>query len=150
MVYLPTHTWWLLSGFACLALGLVIPEPGLPAMGLAAMITAIAALSIPSPPLQMLLWGGLSIVLSLLMKAMVPKESKQLSKSTEARVVTTIPPGGLGQVLYEGSLWKAHCHVTDMAIAPEQTVYVVGRRGTTLVVVPETSALEAHIIDPSD
>ena len=120
----------------CLALGTLIPEPSIPALGIAAIITAIAALSIPSPWAQMILWGVLSLSLSSLMRSLMPKEAKSLKHDTEAWVRTTIPANGIGRVIYEGTLWQARCQVPDIAIGPQQRVYVVDRQGNTLFVIP--------------
>jgi membrane protein implicated in regulation of membrane protease activity len=128
----------------CLALGMLIPEPSIPALGIAAIITAIAALNIPSALAQMLLWGVLSLTLASLMRWLMPKEAKTLKHDTEAWVRTVIPVAGVGRVIYEGALWQARCQMQDVAIAPQQRVYVVGREGTTLLVIP-TNYLDLHM-----
>jgi membrane protein implicated in regulation of membrane protease activity len=120
----------------CLALGSLIPEPSIPALGIAAIITAIAALSIPSPLAQMILWGVLSFTLANFMRSLMPKEAKTLKHDTEAWARTAIPAGGVGRVIYEGTLWQACCQLPDVAIAPQQRVYVVGRQRNTLIVIP--------------
>jgi membrane protein implicated in regulation of membrane protease activity len=61
--------------------------------------------------------------------------------ATEAETLTEILPGKTGRVLYEGNSWNARCDVGG-TIAPQQRVYVVGRKGTTLIVVPELLAHE--------
>jgi len=53
-------------------------------------------------------------------------------------VTETIPPSGIGLVSYEGALWRARCQISDISIAPGQMVYVVGRQGLTLMVLPTT------------
>lgn len=120
----------------CLAISTLIPEPSIPALGIAAIITAIAALRVPSPLAQMVLWGVLSFTLASLMRSLMPKEAKTLAHDTEAWVRTTIPANGMGRVIYEGTLWQARCQLPDVAIAPQQQVYVVGRQGNTLFVIP--------------
>ncbi|WP_439648944.1 NfeD family protein [Leptolyngbya ohadii] len=47
-------------------------------------------------------------------------------------------PGQTGRVIYEGNSWQARCEDEGMTIAPNQRVYVVDRRGTTLIVIPES------------
>jgi membrane protein implicated in regulation of membrane protease activity len=130
----------------CLGLGALIPEPSVPALGIAAILTAIAALVISSPLAQMLLWGVLSLVLASFMRSLMPKAAKTLEHDTEAWVRATIPVDGVGRVLYEGSLWQARCQVQDVAITPQQRVYVVGREGNTLLVVP-MNYLDLNISD---
>nr|WP_228035107.1 NfeD family protein [Oculatella sp. LEGE 06141] len=132
----PAHILWLLSGLAFLAIGMLVGEPGIAALGFAAFITAIAALSVPAFATQLLIWGVLAVSLAVLLRGMVPRESRELRHSTEAEVVDGIPPGGLGHVIYEGSWWKARCQFADMAIVVGHKVHVVGRDGNTLIVVP--------------
>ncbi|MGJ3249727.1 MAG: NfeD family protein [Elainellaceae cyanobacterium] len=127
---------WLMGGLMFLMLGMLVGEPSIAAIGLAALITAIAALNIPSVAVQLLLWSILSISLAVVMRGMVPKQSAELQSNIEAEVSDTIPQGGTGEVAYQGSLWKARCQVSDMAIATGQAVYVLGRQGNTLIVLP--------------
>jgi len=136
------HILWLVGGFVFLGLGLVIGEPVAAALGLAAIITAIAALSVPSVLMQLLIWGVLSIALSVVLRGMVPKKSKELRSNIDAIVSETIPKGGLGVVSYEGAIWKARCQISDITVTPGQTVHVVGRQGNTLLVMPTTFADE--------
>ncbi len=134
------HILWLVGGFVFLGLGVVIGEPVAAALGLAAIITAIAALSVPSILMQLLIWGVLSIALSVVLRGMVPKKSKDLRGNIDAIVSETIPKGGLGVVSYEGAIWKARCQISDITVTPGQTVQVVGRQGNTLLVMPTTFA----------
>ncbi|MDX2098905.1 MAG: NfeD family protein [Leptolyngbyaceae cyanobacterium bins.59] len=133
---LPAHSLWAIGGMLCLGFGLVVPEPTIPAIGLAAILTAGVALMFPSAPLQFGVWVGLSIFLTILLRAMVPQPSSELTQSKEAIVTHTIPRGGTGQVLYEGCSWQAKGHKPDVAIAAGQTVLVVECRGVTLIVAP--------------
>ena len=130
----------------CLALGTLIPEPSIPALGIAAIITAIAALRVPSHLAQMILWGVLSLSLASFMRSLMPKEAKSLKHDTDAWVRTPIPANGMGRVIYEGTLWQARCQLPDIAIAPQQRVYVVDRQGNTLFVVP-ANYLDLNISD---
>lgn len=132
----PAHILWLLSGLVFLGMGMLVGEPTVAALGFAAFITAIAALSVPELATQLLIWGVLSVSLAVLMRGMVPRESRQLRHATEAEVVDIIPRNGFGHVIYEGSLWKARCQFSDVAIVVGHKVHVVGRDGNTLIVVP--------------
>lgn len=131
-----SQTLWLLGGMMFLTIGMLVGEPSIAAIGLAAIITAIAALNVPSLAVQLLLWSLLSISMAVVMRGMVPQESADLQFDSEAQVSDTIPLGGVGEVTYQGSLWQARCQVSDVAIATGQTVYVVGRHGNTLIVLP--------------
>jgi membrane protein implicated in regulation of membrane protease activity len=143
----PDHILWLVSGGVCLTLGMIVAEPTLSALGIAAVITAIAALSISQLGFQLLIWGILSVALALVFRGLVPGESRDLLPSREAKVSTAIPQGGTGEVSYEGSYWTARCQLTDLAIATGQMVHVVGRQGNTLIVLPISFPDEVDIQD---
>jgi membrane protein implicated in regulation of membrane protease activity len=134
----PAHILWLLVGLGFLGIAMLVAEPTVSALGIAALITAIAALTVPSLGIQLLIWGILSVSLSVVLRGLVPRESRDLRPPTEAEVSRTIPSGGTGEVSYEGSLWRARCQVSDVAIAVGQIVHVVGRQGNTLIVLPST------------
>lgn len=132
------HLVWLVLGMVLLAVSLLVFEPIIAALGFAAIITAIAALSVKSFSTQLLLWGILSTSLAIVMRGMVPKVSKELEPPSEGDVSMTIPRGGLGEVEYEGTTWSARCQLSDVAITAGQRVHVVGRQGNTLIVLPMT------------
>jgi membrane protein implicated in regulation of membrane protease activity len=133
---LPAYALWLSGGIVCLSIGLTTVEPIFSALGLAALITSIASLLIPSASLQLMIWGLLAVWFSLLFHKFVPKASRALKHSSEAAVSSAIPSGGVGEVEYEGSLWSARCQISDVAIASGHTVQVVARQGNTLIVLP--------------
>lgn len=132
------YTLWLVLGFLFLIMGMVVGEPVVASLGIAALITAMAALTVTSLPTQVVIWGILSIALAIVLRGMVPKQAKNLSPSTAAIVSETIPKGNIGLVSYDGALWKARCQISDVTIAPGETVEVVGRQGLTLIVLPTT------------
>jgi membrane protein implicated in regulation of membrane protease activity len=115
---------------------MLIVDPTLSALGISAIITAIASLSVNSLGIQLLIWGILSIALAVIFRGLVPRESKDLLPSVEAEVSQTIPKGGLGEVSYEGSYWSARCQISDISVDKGQIVHVVGRQGNTLIVLP--------------
>jgi len=138
---LPTYQLWLIGGLLTLAVSTVVPEPTFSALGIAAVITAIAALTITNISVQFLIWAILAVVMALIMRSMVPAESASgLEEPQEAEVQTTIPRGGVGEVIYEGSYWSARCQVSDVTITAGERVRVVGRQGNTLMVLPVYSA----------
>lgn len=132
----PGFTVWIVLGFIFLLLGLTVGEPTAAALGIAAIITAIASLTVDSVPLQVVIWGVLSIALTIVLRGMVPLPARDGQPSTEATVSEAIPKGGVGRVSYEGALWKARCQISDIHIIRGQTVQVVGRQGLTLIVLP--------------
>lgn len=56
-----------------------------------------------------------------------------LTMSREAIVDETIMPNKIGRIRYRGSVWNAKC-LQEIAINPEEIVYVVGNDGITLIV----------------
>lgn len=127
---------WLVLGLLFLILGMIVGEPVVASLGIAALITAMAALTVTSIPTQVVIWGILSMALAVVLRGMVPKRAKDLNPNPEALVSEIIPQGGVGLVSYEGALWKARCQISDITISPGETVQVVGRQGLTLIVLP--------------
>ena len=127
---------WLLTGLLFLGASMVAGEPVVASLGIAAVITAIAAITVKSIAIELLLWGVLSVCLIIVLRGMVPKQSLDLSPDSEATVSEVIAKGGMGLVIYEGSLWKARCQISDIAITPGEVVQVVARQGLTLIVMP--------------
>ena len=141
------YTLWLILGFLFLLLGMLVGEPVVASLGIAALITAMAALTVTSLPTQIVIWGVLSIALAVVLRGMVPKPARDLGPSTMAIVSETIPKSGVGLVSYGGALWKARCQISDITIAPGETVEVIDRQGLTLIVLPTTfpeSEIEAY------
>lgn len=127
---------WLLAGLLFLGLGAVVGEPVVASLGIAALITAIAAITVKSLAIELILWGVLAICIIIVLRGMVPKENRDLSPDAEATVSEIIPKGGVGIVTYEGSLYKARCQISDIMIMPGEIVQVVARQGLTLIVMP--------------
>jgi membrane protein implicated in regulation of membrane protease activity len=143
----PAHILWVLSGLMFLILCIPIGEPGIAALGFAAILTAIVSLTVPDFTVQLLIWGVLAISLALIMRGMMPNQSRELDPPAEAKVSESIPPGGLGEVAYEGSLWRARCQVSDIEIGVGQIVHVIDRQGNTLIVLPSTFLEDSQIVD---
>jgi membrane protein implicated in regulation of membrane protease activity len=127
---------WLLAGLLFLGLGMVVGEPVVASLGIAAVITAIAAITVHNLVIELILWGVLSVCLIIVLRGLVPKENRDLSPDSEATVSEIIPKSGIGIVTYEGSLYKARCQISDIAIMPGEVVQVVARQGLTLIVMP--------------
>ncbi|WAL60947.1 NfeD family protein [Thermocoleostomius sinensis] len=135
---LGTPLFWIIAGVSLCMLELVLPTAFIElTMGLSAIIVAIFALSVPIFSVQVALWLVLSIVLTILLRRLVPpRKHRQIEDSKEAQTLTEILPGQTGRVLYEGNSWQARCEDDDLTIAANQRVYVLERRGTTLIVLP--------------
>lgn len=132
---------WLIIGVVLCLMELLLPTAFLEsALGVSALLVALVAL-LPVPfSLQLFLWMVFSLASLFLLRRLVPQRTPYtLADSTEARTLTEIPPGRPGRVIYEGNSWPARCDDETVAIAPDQPVVVIGRRGNTLYVMPETA-----------
>jgi membrane protein implicated in regulation of membrane protease activity len=131
-------TLWLLAGVALCLMELLLPTAFVElTMGISAIFVALVALIIPSSTVQVVIWLVLSVLLSVGLRRFVPQPARSIEAPSEAQTLTEILPGQTGRVLYEGNSWQARCEDEQMAIASNQTVYIVKRRGTTLIVMPE-------------
>jgi len=126
---------WLIAGVILCLMEVMLPTAFVElALGIAALIVAGLALFIPQLGVQVAIWMVLSVVFSIAMRNLTPKRTARLLEDArEARTLTEILPGQTGRVLYEGNSWQAFSEA-DHAIAPNQMVVVLGRRGTTLII----------------
>lgn len=128
---------WLLAGVTLCLIEFVVPTAFVAfVMGLSALIVAAFSKVLPLN-LQIILWMTLSLLAVLGSRRLISRRAALKLDATEAETLTEIPPGQPGRVLYEGNSWIARCETFDGTIAPHQKVYVVGRKGTTLIIVPE-------------
>ncbi len=132
---------WLIGGVVLCIMELFLPTAFIEAtLGVSALVVAAIALVLPSFALQVVIWAVLSVVITWGLHRFVPKQTPYiLADSTEARTLTAIPAGKTGRVIYEGNSWQAQCEDADMVIGADEPVIVVGRRGNTLLVLPERS-----------
>lgn len=130
---------WLIAGVILCVLEFVLPTAFVElTMGVSAILVGLLAQLIPQVGLQVVIWLVLSIAFNILLHRLMPKrKTRKIEDSKEAQTLTEILPGQTGRVLYEGNSWQARCDDEQMAIAPNQKVYVVGRQGTTLIVLPQ-------------
>lgn len=130
---------WLLFGAALCLVEFIVPIVDTPAiMGIAAIVVALFVPLIPSPVLQVILWLLLSVVIFFLFRRLTPKrKTHAIRDAVEAQTISEILPGQTGRVLYEGNSWRARCSDETKAIALNEKVYVIGREGTTLIVLPD-------------
>ncbi len=88
---------------------------------------------------QILYWMGVSLASIIWLRPTLIKRKKfAIPDATEAKTVSDILPGEIGQVLYEGCFWQARCADKTSAIIGEQRVYVLRREGNTLIIAPES------------
>ncbi|MDJ0800821.1 MAG: NfeD family protein [Calothrix sp. MO_167.B12] len=132
---------WLVVGVGLCLMELFLPTEFVTLMmGISAFVVALlSGVLLGKLWLQVLVWLLLSAVLVVLSRRLLtPKRrSPQIQDAIIAETLTEIPPGKTGRVLYEGNSWRARCDDEKLAILPHETVYVVRRRGTTLIVMPE-------------
>jgi membrane protein implicated in regulation of membrane protease activity len=130
---------WLIAGIALCVLEFVVPTAFIElTMGISAIVVAVLARFVPHLGIQVAIWLALSITLTMLSRRFLPKpRNRTIEDSKEAKTLTGIPPGEVGRVLYEGNSWQARCADDELAIGANQKVYIVERRGTTLIVMPE-------------
>jgi membrane protein implicated in regulation of membrane protease activity len=129
---------WVIVGAVLCAMELLIPSAFVEsALGVSAFIVALLTFVVPGVNYQIALWMLLSVLLFWVLKRFVPnRTAPALREATEARTTTEIPPGQAGRVIYEGNSWQARCSDDKVAIAPNQEVFVVERKGNTLIVIP--------------
>ena len=131
---------WLLIGGGLCSLEFFFPTAFVEfMMGVSAMAVAAVLFFLPiSSNLQISLWLIFSTIAVISSRRFfTPKTSKRvLSDDTEAETLTAIAAGKTGRVLYEGNSWRAKCADSTMAVAANETVYVVRQEGTTLFVMP--------------
>jgi membrane protein implicated in regulation of membrane protease activity len=130
---------WLIGGILLCILEFLVPTAFVALMmGASAIAVSFIAPGVPHLGAQVAIWLGLSLVSTLLLRRFAPRRThRTIEDSNEAKTLTGILPGETGRVLYEGNSWQARCADEEIAIAANQKVYVVERRGTTLIVMPE-------------
>ena len=132
---------WLIAGSLLCLMEAIFPTAFVAfIMGISAILVAVIAPVVPYWSWQVILWLLLSTGLILLSRRwLTPKHSLPLLRDDhEGETLTEISPGQAGRVLYEGNSWQARCEDERMAIPPHQKVYVVRRKGNTLIVLPDT------------
>ena len=130
---------WLIAGVILCLLEFILPTAFVElTMGISAILVALLAQVIPQLSIQVILWLVLSVLLTVVLRRVMPKQTPHIiADSREAKTLTEILPGQTGRVIYEGNSWQARCGDEHLTIAPNQKVYVVERRGTTLIVLPD-------------
>lgn len=85
--------------------------------------------------IQIVYWMGVSLASIIWVRPGLSKRKKFIiPDATEAQTITEFFPGKSGKVLYEGCYWQACCIDKQMAIAPNQKVFVLRRQGNTLII----------------
>jgi membrane protein implicated in regulation of membrane protease activity len=105
----------------------------------ALMVGLLSYLGIGNLWIQVAAWLLLSTTLTILSRRFLqPRRRKSLIQDAAiGETLTEILPGQVGRVLYEGNSWRAKCDDHKITLPSQQTVYVVRREGTTLIVMPD-------------
>lgn len=132
---------WLLGGSVLCLTELFLPSAFVCfTMGTSAlMVGLLSYLSIGNLWIQVAAWLLLSTTLTILSRRFLqPRRRKSLIQDAAiGETLTEILPGQIGRVLYEGNSWRAKCDDHKITLPSQQTVYVVRREGTTLIVMPD-------------
>lgn len=132
----PTVIWLIVGAGLCLV-EFVVPTAFIAfVLGISALVVAAVAHLLPLE-FQVILWVILSIALVFVSRRLITRRAERKLDATEAETLTEIRSGEIGRVRYEGSSWAARCESSTVVIPVGQRVYVVGRKGTTLIVMPE-------------
>lgn len=129
---------WVIVGVVLCLMELVLPTAFIEsALGVSAFVVALLTWVVPNPNLQIVLWMVISMLTFWALKRFIPnRTAPALKEATEARTTTVISPGQVGRVIYEGNSWQARCSDDQLSIEPNQEVFVVERKGNTLIVLP--------------
>ncbi|WP_036477587.1 NfeD family protein [Myxosarcina sp. GI1] len=130
---------WLIAGIILCGLEFFLPTAFVTfMMGIAALLVAIVSLVLAQDSVLVALWLLLSTLLTILTRRFfTPKRKASItSDDSEGETLTVIPAGKSGRVLYEGNSWRAKCADETREIAANELVYVVGKKGNTLIVLP--------------
>jgi membrane protein implicated in regulation of membrane protease activity len=132
---------WLLAGSILCLTELFLPSAFVAfMMGISAlMVGLLSYLGIGNLWTQVAAWLLLSTILIILSRRFLqPRRRKsKIQDAVIGETLTEILPGEVGRVLYEGNSWRARCDDDNISLPPQQTVYVVRREGTTLIVMPD-------------
>ncbi|MEL6470611.1 MAG: NfeD family protein [Cyanobacteria bacterium J06623_4] len=132
---------WVIIGTVLCLMELLLPTAFIEsALGVSAFAVALLSLVVPSLNYQIALWMLISLFTFWALKRFIPnRTAPALREATEARTTTAIPAGQAGRVMYEGNSWQARCNDDQVSIGPDQEVFVVERKGNTLIVIPLSS-----------
>jgi membrane protein implicated in regulation of membrane protease activity len=129
---------WLFIGIGLCLLEAVFPTAFVALVaGVSALLVALIPGWVP-PSLQIILWMLLTAIGIFASRGFVDRRAAQQFDAKEGQMLTDLAPGELGRVRYEGGSWAARCEDPTLAIDAEAKVLVVGREGTTLLVLPES------------
>ncbi|MGD1899204.1 MAG: NfeD family protein [Phormidesmis sp.] len=132
---------WVIVGVVLCLMELLLPTAFIEsAFGISAFAVAILSFVVKGTNYQIALWMVLSLLVFWALKRFIPNHTAPtLKEATEARTTTAILPGQTGRVIYDGNSWQARCEDHEVSIPSDQEVFVVERKGNTLIVIPLSS-----------
>jgi membrane protein implicated in regulation of membrane protease activity len=86
---------------------------------------------------QVVLWLGLSAIGFLLSRCFIRPVTPKRFDAEEGKTLTAVTGNTIGRVLYEGNSWAAESADPTIVIPANMPVWVIGRRGTTLLIRPK-------------
>jgi membrane protein implicated in regulation of membrane protease activity len=139
MLLNPTVLWLLAGSILCLMEFFLPTAFNAFSLGVGAfLVGALTMVVRVSVGLQIFLWMLLSLGFVYLSHRLLSKgKTHSLPEATEGETLTEILPGKTGRVLYEGNSWQARCLEPSQSIGMGEKVYIVERKGTTLIVLPD-------------
>ncbi|PSB02158.1 NfeD family protein [Merismopedia glauca] len=141
----PTVLWLLAGSILCLMEFFLPTAFNAFSLGVGALLVGALTMVIRlSVGLQIFLWMLLSLGFVYLSHRLLSQgKAHTLPEATEGETLTEILPGKTGRVLYEGNSWQARCLERSQSIGIGEKVYVVERKGTTLIVMPANYLLQS-------
>lgn len=141
LIFMTPALIWVIIGVVLCLMELLLPTAFIEsAFGVSAFMVALLSFVVTSVNYQIALWMVLSFLTFWALKRFIPNQTAPaLREATEARTTTVIAPGQTGRVIYDGNSWQARCQDQDVSIEPNEEVFVVERKGNTLIVIPLSS-----------
>ncbi|ELS02179.1 membrane protein implicated in regulation of membrane protease activity [Xenococcus sp. PCC 7305] len=130
---------WIIAGIALCILEFLVPSAFVELMmGFAALVVAGISLVTSNSVLLVGLWLILSTLFTILSRKFLTPSSKRhySGDDKEGTIISSIEPGKMGRVLYEGNSWRAKSADPSILISDNENVHIVEIQGNTLIVLP--------------
>ncbi|NBO32105.1 MAG: NfeD family protein [Cyanobacteria bacterium WB6_1B_304] len=135
---------WLVIGLSFCLMEFFLPTAFTEfSMGMSALLIVPISIILPYFGVQIVIWMGLSVGLMVIIrKFLIQRKVTGVEGAQLGKTLTTISKGDIGRVKYEGNSWRGRCHDNELEIPANQSVYIIGREGNTLIVIPEKLLIE--------
>lgn len=129
---------WFFIGAALCVVEAIYPSTFIALVaGMAALVVSLVGTWLPLQ-LQILLWAVLTGLGIWLSRGFINEAAPKQFDAKEGTMITDLQPGKIARVLYEGNSWSGRCEDPTIGIMAGESVLVVGRKGTTLLILPES------------